>query len=188
MIVALVGHSACAADPVPTVIVDIHALGVTRRTQGAPSGCAGRRNSAPSFDAGSERSRVRRGIDLWRASRTWIRDHVCVHPTELPHWASSAASRRLRCRRRLMRWDSPRVRSACACRRTACWRGSCSERPPKRSWARPAGAGGCRPDFHRALVPDAAACSPTSIATATARPWAARAHPGLRSASPRARN
>lgn len=94
MIVALVGHSACAADPVPTVIVDIHALGAARLAElkAHPSV----RWSAEfgtemllGIDAGSEadwlaQSRVRRGIGLLAREEIWIRDHVCVHPTEMP--------------------------------------------------------------------------------------------------------
>ncbi|HWS26577.1 MAG TPA: M28 family peptidase [Xanthomonadales bacterium] len=94
VIAALLGPAAYAADPVPTIIVDIHALGAARLAElkAQPSV----RWSAEfgtelllGVDPASEldwlaQPRMRRGLGTLAREEIWIRDHVCVHQSAQP--------------------------------------------------------------------------------------------------------
>jgi hypothetical protein len=91
---AFLCHAAIAADPVPTVIVDIHAIGAAgvQVLKEDPSvrwsaefGNELLLGVAPdSLPAWQLRQRVRAGIGTLAADEVWVRDHVCAHQALQP--------------------------------------------------------------------------------------------------------
>ena len=94
VIAALLAPAAYADDPVPTVIVDIHALGAERLAElkARPSVRWSAEFGAElllGVDPASEldwlaQSRMRRGLGTLAREEIWIRDHVCVHQSAQP--------------------------------------------------------------------------------------------------------
>lgn len=93
-ITALPGAAVFAADPVPTVIVDIHAIGAARLAElksqpsvrwsaefGAELLLGVDADSKPDWLA---QPRVRDGVGTLASAEIWIRDHVCVHQSAQP--------------------------------------------------------------------------------------------------------
>ena len=93
-ITALPGAAVFAAEPVPTVIVDIHAIGAARLTE-----LKSRPSVRWSAEFGTElllgvdadskpdwlaQPRVRDGVGTLASAEIWIRDHVCVHQSAQP--------------------------------------------------------------------------------------------------------
>jgi len=86
--------AAHAADPVPTVIVDIHALGAQRLAAlkaeptvrwSAEFGNELLLGIAPdALKSWAKRERVRSGLGWLAADEIWVRDHVCAHQAVQP--------------------------------------------------------------------------------------------------------